>query len=465
MQRVLSFYKRFGQRTQNAMERMTTQPIFKGVTPPLKQTPGRAQWYYPETNHLIPENILYQVRMPATFARPKASKQYDAEVQGKIIDYLKAKFSHNLFDPEKGFHLDLTVGEIKQMMRASNRSFERAASGEIQQIVNENRELKERFESITDRVDEVINEVRYKQRALAKSLKAKMFRSDIDWTYGYEDITTFFGYESNMNGIKDIKLALIKDPNNEDVKEIANHLYNCAKARKKWADAKVDVTVCSNSHHELSTYDEASLKDTYNTHESAKKNFANFPAEWAGTEGPFDELFAELENILLPELQEYSEKYHTAKEKKDFFYSSFEVDDVYEHNPEKLKEDMCAYLSGAIVVKEHRHRYQSEQYHRYQTFMQWVPMREDMTLGDFAMRYSEALRSEVVYSYESSSPLIDANYDDFGVRKVNPINATVFYYFFSANRVRRRMAQVLLSAARYPNEKMRRAYMRFFSNA
>lgn len=465
MQRVLSFYKRFGQRTKNAMEKMTTQPIFKGVTPPLKQTPGRAQWYYPETNHLIPENILYKVRMPATFARPKASKKYDVEVQDKIIDYLKAKFTHNLFDPEKGFHLDLTVGEIKQMMRASNRSFERAGTGEIQTIVNDNKELKDKFEAITDRVDEVINDIRYKQRAMEKSLKAKMFRSDIDWTYGYEDLLSFFGNDSKLSAIKDVQLALIKDPENEDINEIASNMYDVAQARKEWADAKYNVIVCSNSHHELTPFDEASLKDTYNTQESAKKVFATFPSEWAGTGGPFDDLFAELKNNLLPELQEFSEKYHAAKEKRDFFYSSFDVNDVYEHNPDKLKEDMVAYLSGAIVVKEHRYRYQSEQYSRYQTFMQWVPMKEDMTLGDFAMRYSEALRSEVLHSYESSSPLIDANYDDFGVRKVNPINATVFYYFFSANRARRRMAQVLLSAARYPNEKVRRAYMRFFSNA
>lgn len=268
-----------------------------------------------------------------------------------------------------------------------------------------------------------------------------------------------------MTSIKDIQNALTKDPTNEAIKQIANQLYLVAKARKQWAKAKLELIDCFNHHNELTPFDESSQKDAHSAYDCAKTMFEKIPSEWASKDSPFDEQFEELNTKLIPELHEVSEKYFAAKGKRDFFYSSFEHDDVYEHNPDKLKEDLLAYLSGAIVVKEHRYRYQSEQYNRYQTLMQWVPMRDNMTLGDFALRYSDALRSEVEYSYESSSPKIAANYDDFGERKVNPINATVFYYFFSANRVRRRMAQVLLSAARYPNEKMRRAYMRFFSNA
>lgn len=46
---------------------------------------------------------------------------------------------------------------------------------------------------------------------------------------------------------------------------------------------------------------------------------------------------------------------------------------------------------------------------------------------------------------------------------MRPINATVFYYFFSAGRMGKTWAQWLLSAVRYPNEKVKRAYMRFFA--
>jgi len=66
-------------------------------------------------------------------------------------------------------------------------------------------------------------------------------------------------------------------------------------------------------------------------------------------------------------------------------------------------------------------------------------------------------------SHNNRSPKIEANYDDFAERTIRPFNATIFYYFFSADRRKRTLAQWLLSAVRYPNDRVRRAYMRFFA--
>jgi hypothetical protein len=66
-------------------------------------------------------------------------------------------------------------------------------------------------------------------------------------------------------------------------------------------------------------------------------------------------------------------------------------------------------------------------------------------------------------SHNDLSPKIEANYDDFAEKTVRPINSTIFYYFFSGDRRRKSVAQWLLSAARYPNQRVRKAYMRFFA--
>jgi hypothetical protein len=66
-------------------------------------------------------------------------------------------------------------------------------------------------------------------------------------------------------------------------------------------------------------------------------------------------------------------------------------------------------------------------------------------------------------SHDYKCPKIQANYDDFGDQTVRPLNSTIFYYFFSADLTKRTIAQWLLSTVRYPNEKVRRAYMRFFA--
>lgn len=60
------------------------------------------------------------------------------------------------------------------------------------------------------------------------------------------------------------------------------------------------------------------------------------------------------------------------------------------------------------------------------------------------------------------APKIRANYDDFEEQTIRPINSTIFFYFFSTDRFKRNFAQWMLASARYPNEKVRQAYMRFF---
>jgi len=86
-----------------------------------------------------------------------------------------------------------------------------------------------------------------------------------------------------------------------------------------------------------------------------------------------------------------------------------------------------------------------------------------MSLRDFAKEYSVLIEAMTHKSHNNKCPKIEANYDDYAERTIHPFNATIFYYFFSADRSGRSMAQWMLSAVRFPNDRMRRAYMRFFA--
>ena len=67
-------------------------------------------------------------------------------------------------------------------------------------------------------------------------------------------------------------------------------------------------------------------------------------------------------------------------------------------------------------------------------------------------------------SHYGKCPKIEANYDDYREKTIRPLNATIFYYFFRASSsANRTWAQMMLSAARFPNDRMRRAYMRVFA--
>ena len=90
-------------------------------------------------------------------------------------------------------------------------------------------------------------------------------------------------------------------------------------------------------------------------------------------------------------------------------------------------------------------------------------LKTNQNLREFCREYANMIEVLVEDSHNDRSPKIEANYDDFGERTVRPFNSTIFYYFFSADRRRQTIAQWLLSTIRYPNERVRRAYMRFFA--
>ena len=126
--------------------------------------------------------------------------------------------------------------------------------------------------------------------------------------------------------------------------------------------------------------------------------------------------------------------------------------------------DLLQHLAGNIVVKEHRLRYQKEQFDRFVVSSRIPSLKsKQLTLREFANRYALLIQTLTESSHNYKCPKIEANYDDYGEKAIKPLNATIFYYFFGASRAGRSWAQWMLSSARYPNDRMRRAYMRFFA--
>ena len=86
-----------------------------------------------------------------------------------------------------------------------------------------------------------------------------------------------------------------------------------------------------------------------------------------------------------------------------------------------------------------------------------------MTFKEYAAEYASEIEYMVQQSHNFRCPKVDANYDDYESKSVNPITSQVFYYFFSASRLSRGLSSMLLAAARYPNERIRRAYLKLWS--
>ena len=66
--------------------------------------------------------------------------------------------------------------------------------------------------------------------------------------------------------------------------------------------------------------------------------------------------------------------------------------------------------------------------------------KKHVTLRDFCKDYANMIEILIQDSHNDRSPKIEANYDDFREKTIRPLNATIFYYFFSADRRRRTIA-------------------------
>jgi len=461
----IRFFKRAGQISESITNKIRTKPIMAGTKPMIKQTPGRAQFYYTEGLHLIPDNILYQVRMPNTLAGSEPSKKYNDVVDKEIIKYLQMKLPHNLFDPEKGHTLDLTVKQVRQMLRASEQAFQTAASGELNQTLKSFHDAEAKILQSRDAIDAQLDAVSDKVREFARETKSLYAASAIEKSGSVFDLVPCCGRSKARVVMEDVGRALELDPNNKEAKGLAERLHHITKAKLAIAQIKLDLVNYWTEFYGTEHYDKVCFEEAHRDLEKIRTKAASLKTSFDAQSSPFHKDLSKLKDELLPLYWEQLKVHENVKSKKDSFYASFINEDDLDLHPDKFKDDLLAYLSGAIVLKDHRYRYQHEQYDRYLTFKKWVPVVDSMTLRTFSNLYAKSLRTQVDVSHNFLCPQVDANYDDYGKKTVNPISSTVFYLFFSAHRARRHFAQIILSAARYPNEKIRRAYLRFFSNA
>lgn len=156
-------------------------------------------------------------------------------------------------------------------------------------------------------------------------------------------------------------------------------------------------------------------------------------------------------------------EYKSANAERTRVFTDFEVvPDV--DNKDQFYNMLTLHLSQNIVVKESRNRYQREQFLRliFATNDRHL-MKKSQSLENFCVAYSQLIEGMIDESHNFMSPKIQANYDSYDEATVRPINSTIFYYFFSGNAMSRWFSQWLLASVRYPNERVKRSYMRFFA--
>lgn len=194
---------------------------------------------------------------------------------------------------------------------------------------------------------------------------------------------------------------------------------------------------------------------------AAQYGLAAGDQEEAGADDIYFKQINDLRNGEYKQLMSDIDACQASHEERSALYADY---DSNEDAVDNFRQDLLKHLAGSIIVKEHKIRYQKEQFDRFVASCNfWELKGNDQSLREFSMAYSRLVKATTESANNYRCPKIDANYDDFAEQTIKPLNATIFFYFFSANRSGKTWAQWMLSSVRYPNDRMRRAYMRFFA--
>ena len=101
---------------------------------PCLQTFGRVQYYRLEMQPFLPDELKFGFRMPTAYAASTPKATYRNDIEGETIRFLTENLKVNYFNPEKGFTLDLKLGECELLFGSKTAFKEVAESGELDRI-------------------------------------------------------------------------------------------------------------------------------------------------------------------------------------------------------------------------------------------------------------------------------------------------------------------------------------------
>ena len=422
------------------------------------------------------DEIKWQLRMPTRFAMREMKLSYLEQVQLETNKFLNQRIKHDFLRPDRDLTLDLTVQESEILISANQEVRNLADSGELKNIHSRYNDLRTKVQTdylaVREQLAKTLQVIEGKENELYTKLINDFGLTNVK-LQGEGSLFDAFGFSSGDPSF--VNLSIVEgaiEQGHAKADQIYNirgwlHSYMGVRSRIFAIDAELKEQyanlVAKGEDEQPFALDEfrllAAARDNY------ESSFSRSPvAEFAKNE--YDTFIGQLNEVssgrgkkLVGDFAEYEKAYN----ERQRIYHHFTRESTSE-SMTVFRTDLLQHLAGSIVVKEHRQRYQKEQFDRFVASMQCRSLyKRQQTLKEFCREYANVIEILIDDSHNDRSPKIEANYDDFSERTVRPFNATIFYYFFSADRRKRTVAQWLLSAVRYPNDRVRRAYMRFFA--
>lgn len=368
----------------------------------------------------------------------------------------------------------MSVGEAEVLFSAKDEVKELAASGNLKNLHDQCTQLTEAAESqyigTKDKLENIVDAINSKEDDIVEGIVEDfevvgLKKNNQSGDANLNNVIAFFrGSDLSAQNMATVQAALGSNSDASSLKKELSKLEALAAAKMEVLKELIELQAAYNDNVEDDAAGQGDLS-------AYKSQLASLEGSLGGAQ--VEETDAS--RIFLNSLKDASQAAGQAREtfagfaqahgERTELFSNFLADNATETDRlDNFKAGLLKHLSMNIVVKESRQRYQKEQFDRLLLASNAYTLQsQKMSLDDFCEAYARIIEYGIDASHNFSSPKIRANYDDFEEAQIRPLNSTIFYYFFSTDRVKRNFAQWLLASARYPNEKVRRAYMRFFA--
>ncbi len=382
--------------------------------------------------------------------------------------------------PDRGLTLDLSISEAELLASANESVRAQAESGAL-------REIHERFNNAQARAGSEYFAVREQLAKTLQLIEAKeneIYTRLVEGEFGegfhgikphgqssdFIDLLSLATGDNSFTNLSIVEGAIANGHESaEQLRNVQGWLHSFMGIKHEIFKLETTLKEAFCNHVAKGEEDESLSRNEYKNFKAQRDAYSeNFSrqevapfaqSDYEAFVGQIKELSECRAQGLLNDFKEYEQAFTARKN----VYDSFTTGGTSE-SMQAFRTDLLQHLAGSIIVKEHRQRYQKEQFDRFIASLQYNRLfSRGLNLREFCEEYANMIEVLIEDSHNDRSPKIEANYDDFGERTVRPLNATIFYYFFSADKRKRTFAQWFLAAARYPNDRVRRAYMRFFA--
>ena len=320
-----------------------------------------------------------------------ASFAYNDEIKSEILNFLGKSIKHDYMQGSRDINLDLTVQECQALYESSDQIREMAESGELQALhqrcVDQAKAVDTGYIKVMDLLDKTGQQINEAEADIYEDLVSAELEGLQRLDSGYQGdrsildtLSGVFG-DASLENYEIVKRAA-EAKGDSDVINAERSLKSLLMARARLFSAKAaiqEAIIQRMSDDQV----HAVQQELDEFRETARRfGIASESEETASSDDVYSTQLQQIfDGDMAQLMRDIDACAHSQAERAALYQSSGEIS----VDGASFREDLLRHLAGSLVIKEHRIRYQKEQFDRFVASIGYKQLKDTgMTLDQFS---------------------------------------------------------------------------------